>query len=116
MVGRETASHMASASTASVLPRLYVGLHIGRRDQSNVMADGLDLACPEVRSPAGFKANNAAPQAGKELKHVGAAKPPLDRYLAIRRHAVNLEYQLANIEPDYCSFDHGTTSSFVIQS
>jgi hypothetical protein len=79
------------------------------------MAEGPNLACPEVRTAARFKANNAATQPAKESKHVAAAKLPLDRNHAIRRHAVNLEYLLGHIEPNYRSFDHGTTSSSVVQ-
>jgi hypothetical protein len=79
------------------------------------MAEGSDLACPEVRTAASFKTNNAAPQLPKKTKYLGAAKLLPNRNLAIRRNAVDLEYLFGNIEPNYSRFDHGTTSSSVVQ-
>jgi hypothetical protein len=77
------------------------------------MAEGSDLACPEVRTAAGFKADNTARQSAKKPKNLGAAKLSFDRNVAIRRHSVNLENLFGDIEPDCRSFNHGTTSSSV---
>ena len=39
IVGRVTASQIASASTASFLPALHIGLHVGRSHQADFVAD-----------------------------------------------------------------------------
>ena len=115
MVGRDYRFTYGLGVDCVCLATLHVGLHIGRWNQSDVMAEGSDLACPEVRTAAGFKADNTARQSAKEPKHLGAAKLSFYRNLAIRRHSVNLENLFGDIEPDCRSFNHGTTSSSVVQ-
>ena len=57
MVGRLTASQIASASPASVLPRFTYGVIVGRRHQPNLMAEPDQLAPPVVARAASLHAD-----------------------------------------------------------
>jgi hypothetical protein len=75
--GLVTASQIAAAS-AVVLVSLDVGLHVGRRHQSDLMAQHDQLARPMMRRRAGLRADEARVLTTKELDNFRASQPSLD--------------------------------------
>jgi hypothetical protein len=93
-----------------------VWLHVGRRDQSHVVAERGEFAGLEVRPTTGFKTHTAARKSIEEPDNFGSAKLPFYRHRAIYSDTVNLKDLLGYIEPNSCSLVHGTTSFSTTQS
>ena len=66
------------------------------------MAEGLELARPEVRGGAGLHADQAGRQRGEVGDDLGASQAALDDDVAGFVHTVNLEDLLGQIEADGC--------------
>jgi hypothetical protein len=69
--GRVTASQIAAASAASVLPT-DVRLHIGRGHHARLMAEPDQLARPMMRRPAGFKPHQTRWQRSEKFQQLVA--------------------------------------------
>jgi hypothetical protein len=100
IVGRRTASQIASASAASFFVALDVSLHVFRRHQPNLVPKLRQLTCPIVRGGTSFHANQAGRQRREKLHHLTAAKLlPHDDPLG-RIDAVDLKHVLGDIQTD----------------
>lgn len=82
-----------------VLVGLAVRLDELRRHQLDRMAEPLQLVRPVMRTPARFHPDQARRQIHKETCHLVAFELLLEHDLAMRIHAVDLEY---NSLPDRC--------------
>jgi hypothetical protein len=100
MVGRTTASQIASASAASFLFVLTKGLHVLGRDEPHLVAEGLQLPRPVVRARAGLDADQAGRQPGEERGDLAAPQPPAQDAAARGVGAVRLEDVLGDVEAD----------------
>jgi len=74
MLGRVTASQIASASLASFFLGLHVWLHELRRHQPNRVPQSAQHTCPVVSTSAGLDAHHAPLKFRKEAHHIVASK------------------------------------------
>ena len=86
-----------------VLLPFHIGLHIGGRDQPNVMTERKDFPRPVMRGAAGFHAHKTARQTGHELQHLVAPQPLTKNDPASGIGAVQLKYRLGQINPECCN-------------
>jgi hypothetical protein len=94
-----------------VLATLRVGFDIGRRHKPRVVPELLELACPLVRRCAGFHANEATRQIGKELKNLCSTNTLADHHRATHINTVNLKHRLRNIDTNRANIAHGRLPS-----
>jgi len=94
-----------------ILAALEIGLHVARRHQLHRMTKRLQLTTPVMGRRTGFDTDQARLQTAKELQHLRPADALADHYCTDRVDAVNLEYQLRNIETDCDNLAHGRLSS-----
>ena len=82
-----------------VLVALHIGFHVVGRHEAHLMAKRGQLASPMVRRRAGFEADQARRNPGKEREDL-AASQPLDRDLTlpVSSTAMNLENTLCQIQ------------------
>src|SRR5690349_15597223 len=99
MLGRATASQIASASATIVLVRLDVRLDELRGHQLYLVAQRLQLPRPMVRAAAGFHASQARRHIGEKRGYLIALELPLQHRLAPLIYAMHLDYVLCQIQP-----------------
>src|SRR5271167_4574172 len=100
MVGRRTASQIASASASIVLVALDVGLHIPRRHQTNLVTKLREFTRPIMGGGARLHADKARRQRLEELQHLAAPKLLPNNDLLGRVDPVNLKHVLGDIQTD----------------
>src|ERR1039458_4992950 len=83
-----------------VLVALDVGLHILRRNQTNLVAELRQFTRPIMCRGAGFHADEAWRQSFEERNYLAAAKFLSDDDLLGSVNAVNLEHVLGDIQTD----------------
>jgi hypothetical protein len=79
MVGRCTASVIASASRKSFFCPFRIGANVLRRHQPGIVAQRLKLATEMMRADASFHADQARRHIGKAGLHL-ATRPPLPQH------------------------------------
>ena len=87
-----------------VLAALDVGLHIGRRHETDLVAKQLDLAGPVVGGGTGLHANQAGWQGLQETEHRATAQLLAKSDIAIRVDAVKLKNSLRQIQTNGAHF------------
>src|SRR5437763_2229191 len=112
IVGRRTASQIASASAASVLLRLTYAFTL-RRHQPDLVAGCLQLPRPVVRRRAGFESNQTTRQFGKEGDDLTPPKPFAQNAFPGRIDAVDLKNVFRQIQPYRLNLAHGWLPSMV---
>src|SRR6266852_5832690 len=100
MVGRETASQMASASRASFLPPRTYGPHILRGNQAHLVTQSRQGARPIVRAVTGFDADEAAFDLSEIRPDVSTPETPLNDRASVIVHAMHLEHVFRDIKTD----------------
>lgn len=95
MVGRVTASAIASASAASVLPRSFASIPSARQ----LMESGSRF-CPAGRQCAGFHTDQARGLRRRELQCFGAVPALADQHATVDGDGMNLERVPGDVEPD----------------
>src|SRR5258708_16895003 len=78
------------------------------------MAERNQLAGPIVRCRAGFQADKARRNSGKEREHLAASQPLTQHYPAYLVDRVNLEDALCRIKTNCCNIAHGWLLLLVI--
>jgi hypothetical protein len=91
MVGRPTASQIASASAASCLLRLMYAVHVLRRHQPHVVAKRAQLASPVVGRRTCFQPNHTAWNAAEEGQHLPAPQSLSQNRRTLCINPVNLK-------------------------
>jgi hypothetical protein len=94
IVGRETASQIASASAASWLIAFDVRLHVLRRRQPHLMPKPSELARPVVRRYTRFQSDHTAWNAAEEPQHLPAPQSLAQNRGTLGINAVNLKNML----------------------
>src|SRR3954451_21018979 len=79
---------------------LDVGLHVLRRDQSNLMPEPVQLACPKMGTTAGLEPNKAGREVGEEDQDLGSGQLSLENRTALPVGAVDLKRALGDVETD----------------
>ena len=82
-----------------VLLALDKRLHIGWRDQTDLMPKPADLTAPIVAARAGFHRDNATLQTGKELQNLAAPKTLANNHSPFPINAMHLENVFARSRP-----------------
>src|SRR6476659_5202996 len=99
-----------------VLLALEIGLHVGRRHQSNSVAECLQLARPMVGRSASLDPNQARWQLLEEWQNISALQLPANDHFAVRIHPVNLKNRLGDVETDRCDRVHAWLLRIVVTS
>ncbi|CAG1013347.1 hypothetical protein RHIZO_04481 [Rhizobiaceae bacterium] len=94
------------------LATLYVGLHVGRRDQPHLMAESGDLARPVMRSATCLHADQAWCELAKEAQHLAAPQLAAHDDMTFACDTVDLEERLRQVQPDRANLFHGTVLSY----
>ena len=97
IVGRVTASAIASARLAA----LHIRLHVGRRHQLHRVPEPGQLTAPVMSSGAGFHTDQAGPQPREEPKNLSATQLPAHHHPACRIDPMDLENALAEYAPPF---------------
>ena len=86
-------------------------LHIGRRDQFNLVAQRRQHTTPIVSGAASFDADQARPKLCKERYKILSSERLLDDDVASGVDRVDLESGLRQVNPDCGNLLHGRCSS-----
>jgi len=104
MLGRATASH---GIRGIVLIGLDVGLYELGGDQLDRVAERLEAACEEVRSAAGFHADQARREVAEVGEKLAALQLLTQHRVTVRVDSVHLEDVLCKVNPDGCNVHGG---------
>jgi len=96
MLGRLTASQIASASLASFFCDFTYGFTTCGAISPTVCLNRLNASIPETNSA--LQSNQAGFQSGKERRHLGSSQPLPHDHPARPVHSVRLKYLLGNIQ------------------
>ena len=107
IVGRVTASQIASAFGGIGFASLDVGLHVGRRHQANRLAELVQFTAPMMSCRTRLDADEAGVKASEEFQHLATAQWLTNDYLAASVDAVNLENIFGKVESDCNNLIHG---------
>lgn len=89
------------------LTALDVGLHIGRRHETNIVPERNQLARPVMRRPARLHADQASRQLGEERQHLSPPQRLAHHRFAGGINSMNLENALGQIEADRGNLHRG---------
>ena len=98
MSAQRAASKSAAASAASVLLRLDVGAHVGRRQQAHLDAQGAQPARPVVRAAAGFHHDQPDGAVGEPALELGAGEALALEHFPVAVGNREFEHELGEID------------------
>jgi hypothetical protein len=99
-----------------VLVAFHISFHIVGWHQASFMAKRNQLTSPMVRRRAGFEADKARRNLGKEREDLAASQPLAHHYAAHLVHRMNLEDTLCQIKTNCCNIAHGWLPLLVISN
>jgi len=99
-----------------VLLAFDVGLHVGRRDETDGMSERLQLSRPVMRGGARLDADEAGRQLLEERQHIATLQLSTDDSIAPRVNAMDLKDRLCNVEADRRDCQHDELLRILVAS